>query len=157
MCGYELNKRCSKCFGNLHSRDYRGDIRCPLNSTSGPKRCLKRQPPLRPVPHSSLEIWGSQLGRKKRRAVRKLSVWYKPGPFQNTLYPKTKTWKRKQGYFKDAFRKIQAWAYTRIQTCIDYAFLAIDQKQNFLGQIGMVLLIPTKTFCRVIGSSFIFS
>ena len=37
-------------------------------------------------------------------AVRKLSVWYKiPNWFQNTVCPKT----------KDAFPKIQAWAYNR--------------------------------------------
>ena len=65
MCGYELNKRCSKCFGNLHSSDYRGDIRCPLNSTSGPKRCLKRQPLLRPAPtHPQRSGAVSWVGRK---------------------------------------------------------------------------------------------
>ena len=41
---------------------------------------------------------------KEMHAVRKLSVWYKiPIWFQNTVCPKT----------KDAFPKIQAWAYNR--------------------------------------------
>ena len=41
---------------------------------------------------------------KEMNSVRKLSVWYKiPIWFQNTVCPKT----------KDAFPKIQAWAYNR--------------------------------------------
>ena len=41
---------------------------------------------------------------KEMHAVRKLSVWYKiPIWFQNTVCPRT----------KDAFPKIQAWAYNR--------------------------------------------
>ena len=41
---------------------------------------------------------------KEMQAVRKLSVWYKiPFWFQNTVCPNT----------KDAFPKIQAWAYNR--------------------------------------------
>ena len=42
-------------------------------------------------------------------AVRKLSVFDINSPFQSTVYPKTKTWKR----IKDAFPKIQALAYNK--------------------------------------------
>ena len=52
----------------------------------------------------------SDLFTKEMLTVRKLSLWYKPRSFQNTVYLTTKTWKQVQGYFKDTFPKIQAWA-----------------------------------------------
>ena len=71
-------------------------------------------------------------------AIRKLSVTEHPRPFENTVFPKTNTWKRMWGYFK-------AWAFKTysIQAFIDHAFylrylryLVICQKQNFLGADG---------------------
>ena len=71
-------------------------------------------------------------------AIRKLSVTEHPRPFENTVFPKTNTWKRMWGYFK-------AWAFKTysIQAFIDHAFylrylryLVIGQKQNFLGADG---------------------
>ena len=71
-------------------------------------------------------------------AIRKLSVTEHPRPFENTVFPKTNTWKRMWGYFK-------AWAFKTysIQAFIDHAFylrylryLVIGQKQNFLGANG---------------------
>ena len=50
--------------------------------------------------------------KSEMHAVPKLSVWYEPRPFQNTVYPETETWIRVYGWFKDAqFPKLQAWAY----------------------------------------------
>ena len=71
---------------------------------------------------------------KEIYAIRKLSVTEHPRPFENTVFPKTNTWKRVWGYFK-------AWAFktNSIRPFIDHAFylrylryLVIGQKQNFL-------------------------
>ena len=50
--------------------------------------------------------------KSEMHAVPKLSVWYEPRPFQNTVYSETKTWIHVYGWFKDAqFPKLPAWAY----------------------------------------------